>query len=368
LALVLGGTLLGSALVAGLAPVGPRLGVPSIIAARAALGRSGGAALALLLFVTNFAWIALNNVIAASACARLLGGPASERAWAVGLGVAATVVVVLGPRAVAWANRVAVPLMALVGVVMVVRVASMPATAFGAEPAAPGAWLRGFDVVVGYQVSWILMFADYSRYTASARTGAAAVFLGLALTSLWLMPVGFLAARAAGSTDPGGMVFALGLGAGGALLMVLASVTTNFVNIYLSALAWKSLSPAASDRGPVWTIGLVGAGLSLFSRAWLDRYADFMVVLGSLLVPVGGILLARFFLVREPVDVAALYAREGPHAGVRAALPGLVAWAVGAAAYFVAGAAGGTLPSLAGAALAYVVLSRSNRAGVSSPA
>ncbi len=60
---------------------------------RAALGSAGGVVLAVLLFVTNFAWIALNNVIAASACARRLGGRASERAWAVGLGLLATAVV-----------------------------------------------------------------------------------------------------------------------------------------------------------------------------------------------------------------------------------------------------------------------------------
>jgi purine-cytosine permease-like protein len=154
------------------------------------------------------------------------------------------------------------------------------------------------------------------------------------------------------------MVFALGLGGGGALLMVLAAVTTNFVNIYLSALAWKSLAPAASSARSVWAIGLIGAGLSLFSRAWLDRYADFMVVLGSLLVPVGGVLLARFFLVREPVEVADLYDRRGHVARARAAVPGLTAWALGAAVYHLAGAWGGTLAALATAAVAYLLLAR----------
>ena len=51
---------------AALAVVGPRLGVPSVIAARAALGMRGAGLVAALLYVTNFAWIAVNNVIAAS--------------------------------------------------------------------------------------------------------------------------------------------------------------------------------------------------------------------------------------------------------------------------------------------------------------
>ena len=87
------------------------------------------------------------------------------------------------------------------------------------------------------------MFADYSRYTRSVRGSAIAVFLGLAVTSAWMMPLGAIAARAAGTSDPGAMLSAVGLGAAGALLLTLATLTTNFVNIYMSSLAWKSLAP-----------------------------------------------------------------------------------------------------------------------------
>ena len=75
-----------------------------------------------------------------------------------------------------------------------------------------------------------------------------AVFLGLLLTSLWMMPLGLAAARVAGSQDPGAMMHAIGLGWAGAVLMVLATVTTNFVNIYMSGLAWKSLFPRTGDQ------------------------------------------------------------------------------------------------------------------------
>jgi purine-cytosine permease-like protein len=125
--------------------------------------------------------------------------------------------------------------------------------------------------------------------------------------------------------------------------MSFGTLTTNFVNIYLSALAWKSLRPGTSDAASVWTIGAIGAVLSLLSRTWLDRYGDFMLLLGGLLVPVGGLLLARFLLSRADVSVPALYADELP-----AWSPvGMVAWAAGAAAYFLPSPWGGTVPSLA---------------------
>jgi cytosine/uracil/thiamine/allantoin permease len=84
-----------------------------------------------------------------------------------------------------------------------------------------------------------------------------------------------------------------------------------------------------------------------------------MLLLGALLVPVGGVLIARFFLVRSPVAVPDLYDRNGPFA--RAAgfsLPGLLAWAAGAAVYFLARPTGSTLPSLATAIVVYWLADR----------
>jgi purine-cytosine permease-like protein len=352
LALILTGAAIGSALVAILAPIGPRLGVPSVIAARAALGMRGAGAMALLLYLTNFAWIAVNNVIAASVCARTLG-VGSERLWAFALGLAATAIVARGPKAVGLADRIAVPMMLVVGALLTIACFEVPPQAAG--PAATGSVVRGFDVVVGYQVSWILMFADYSRYTRSGRGSLIAVFFGLALTSLWLMPLGLIAARVAGTTDPGAMLLASGVGWPGAVLLALGTVTTNFVNIYLSSLAWKSLIPRAGDQASVWSIGGVGTALGLFSGVWLARYADLMLVLGSLLVPVGAVLFAHYFIVRAPVAVDALYDPAGPYArrgGV--SLAGVLAWLAGAVAYHLGAGVGSTVVAFVATVVVYV--------------
>jgi purine-cytosine permease-like protein len=245
--------------------------------------------------------------------------------------------------------------MLALSVALTVACLRLPASPDPVTSAAGLGLARGLDVVLGYQVSWILMFADYTRYTRSERKSALAVFLGLGLTSLWLMPLGLIAARAAGTTDPGSMLRAVGLGVSGGLLMALGTVTTNFVNIYLSALAWRSLVPRTRESVSLWVVGVVGSLLSLLSRAWLERFADFMLLLGGVFTPVGGALLARFFLVRRPVVVDWLYDARGPlsrHRGF--AVPGVLAWAVGAVLYyFPPGDLGGTLPALAGSALAY---------------
>jgi nucleobase:cation symporter-1, NCS1 family len=356
------GSVAGAALVAALAPLGSRLRVPSVIAARPALGITGAGLVAVALYVSNFAWIALNNVIAASACARAAAlwlGPAfgAQTPWAVALGVFATAVVWRGPHAVARADRIAVPLMLAVAVALTIACARH-ATGPTSLPPVAMSWAVGLDVVIGYQVSWILMFADFSRYTRSARGSWIAVFTALASTSVWMMPLGAIAARAAGTVDPGAMLDAVGLGAAGALLLALATVTTNFVNIYMSSLAWKSLTPRAGDAAVIWSIGIVGTMLSAVPGVWLEQYTNFMVVLGGVLVPVGGLLVAHYYIRPARIDerlIDEMYQTAGPFKGVVPA--GALAWTLGVAVYFAAGrtGVGGTLPSLLTSIVVYAV-------------
>lgn len=357
--LVVSGALFGALLVALLAPVGSRFGVPSMIAARAPLGLRGAQLVSGLLYLTNFAWIAVNNTIAASVCAQLLGGEASARIWAAVLGVLATAIVARGPRAVGHADRIAVPLMVIAGSVLTWAAFTLPARVDIASAQPPPPLLWGIDVVIGYQVSWLLMFADYSRYTRSARAGATAVFAGLALPALWLMPVGWNLARIAGSDDPGAMLAAAGVGWWAALLVVLATVTTNFVNIYLSSLAWRTLAPRSTGVGSVWVIGLIGTVLGLISSAWLTRFADLMVLLGAVLVPVGGIFLAHFVVLRSKVDVEGIYKTETMPAFTVA---GAAAWLLGFAVYKLAAPIGATLPSLATSMIVFLLIRKFQRA------
>lgn len=352
--IAMAGAVFGAGLVAILAPVGSRTGLPSMIAARAPLGYRGAQIVSGLLYLTNFAWIAVNNQIAASAVAQVAGGPNSARIWAAVLGIAATAVVARGPRAVGHADRIAVPIMAIAGAVLTyAAVAHAPsAPAAPAAPVAPSI-LWGLDVVIGYQVSWLLMFADYSRYTRSGRAAGIAVLTGLALPALWLLPVGWTLSRIAGSDDPGAMLAAAGVGWWTAALITLASVTTNFVNIYLSSLAWRTLAPASTGTGSVWVIGLLGTTLGLLSTGWLTQFAELMVLLGSVLVPVGGVFIAHFVIVKPPIDVIRIYDASKLDAFSTA---GMLAWLAGFVVYQVAAPIGATLPALAASMLIYTIL------------
>jgi purine-cytosine permease-like protein len=180
----------------------------------------------------------------------------------------------------------------------------------------------------------------------------------LAIPALWLMPVGWSLARIAGSDDPGTMLAAAGVGWWTAVLITLASVTTNFVNIYLSSLAWRTLAPRSTGAGSVWTIGLMGTALGLISSGWLTRFADLMVLLGSILVPVGGVFLAHFVVLKKPINLSRIYdATLLPAFNIA----GIAAWIAGFIVYTLAAPIGATLPALATSMAIYAMFSARSR-------
>jgi purine-cytosine permease-like protein len=116
--------------------------------------------------------------------------------------------------------------------------------------------------------------------------------------------------------------------------------------------------PRATGAGSVWTIGLIGTALGLISTGWLSRFAELMVLLGSILVPVGGVFLSHFVLLKKPIDVAKIYdIASQPAINVA----GIAAWVAGFIVYKLAAPIGATLPALATSMVAYALLA--NRQG-----
>jgi purine-cytosine permease-like protein len=127
----------------------------------------------------------------------------------------------------------------------------------------------------------------------------------------------------------------------------------------MSALALKSLRPATGDQLSVWLIGGLGAALSVLSKAWLDGFGNLMQVIAGTFVPVGGVLLAHYFVLRRPVIVADLYDTNGRYARHGGwVIPGMAGWIAGGVAYFFTQSIGGVGPSLATSIGAYLIVSR----------
>ncbi len=352
LVLIAVGIVVGTAPIGLLAALGPRYGLPSMVLLRHPFGHGGAATISLLLVVTNFAWIALNNVIAAEAMAPLLEGP--TWVWNLAVGTVAVAIALVGPRAMVLFDRGAIPLMMVLGVLLTLALFGEAGREAMSRPVTRSiGFLAGLDVVVGYQISWSLMFADYTRYQKSERRASGAAFLGLALSSAWLMAVGAGAGIVVGGNSPTEMIFGLGLPLGALALVALSTITTNFVNIYLASLALRNLWPKAPERPTVILVGVIGTLLGIVSPRLLDHYAEFMGWIATLLLPIVGVVAVHFFLrVSRQAD---------PRQAPRLRLSAVAAWLAGVLTYQslhrLAPAIGATLPTVVVTASSYYLLS-----------
>lgn len=342
------GILVGTLPIALLARLGPRYGLPSMVLLRSVFGTLGAAGVSLILVLTNFAWIALNNVIAASALEGLVGGRAIG--WSLLVGLLAIAVAALGPRSMALFDRVAVPLMALIGALLTLRLLQVDrgTATLGFDTGA--GFFSGLDLIVGYQVSWSLMFADYTRFQSRERSASLSVLLGLCLTSSWLMLVGARSAQLGGGSDPTDMILGLGLPAIALIIVALSTITTNFVNLFISGLALRNLWPGAPERGTILAVGAIGTALGLASPGLLDSYAGYMGLLGTLFLPLVAITLVHFSGRQAPSFEHTL---DPPALRFSA----IVAWALGVITYQTVSRVwpevGATIPTLVVSALAY---------------
>jgi NCS1 family nucleobase:cation symporter-1 len=149
------------------------------------------------------------------------------------------------------------------------------------------------------------------------------------------------------------MILGAGLPVSALLLMALSTITTNFVNLYLSALAVRNLWHRAPPRPTVLLVGAIGTLFGLLSPDLLDGYAGFMGWIGTGFLPIAAITVVHFFVLHRGRTI-------DPRPWSLAAI---LAWSAGVATYqavahFVP-RIGATVPTLAVTAALYWLLGRS---------
>jgi putative hydroxymethylpyrimidine transporter CytX len=181
----------------------------------------------------------------------------------------------------------------------------------------PNFW-QGVDLVIALPVSWLPLVCDYNRFARRALTGGIGTYVGYVIANIWFFALGMLYVQAL-ATDPGGFVDALvtmllPLAAGWLALIVLLVGETDeaFANIYSTAVSIQNLLPKVKLAVLAAAVGLVAvlAAVSLD----LMGYENFLLLIGGAFVPVFGIFLADYFLVRRRgYEIEELYRESGSY-------------------------------------------------------
>lgn len=356
-AAVIGNLLLGLyAAVLGL--IACRSGLNSVLMGRFCFGEVGSKLSDMLLGFTQIGWYAWGTATIAIILVKILGLPESLTIPLMvlfGFGFCLTAFV--GYKGLDLLSRVAVPAMLVLLVVslwIATRDIGGLSGLLAVEPKESMSLSVAITLVFGTFVSGATQATNWTRFARSGRVAVLASLFGFFIGNGLMIVAGAYGAIVYQQPDVVEVLVLQGLSMAAVVMLFLNLWTTQDNTIYNFAAAGCNLLRTGKRK----TVTLVGAGIGtlLAIGGMYEMLIPFLILLGSIIPPIGGVIMADFFYGHR--------ARYPKLADVR--LPafnwvGLGAYLIGAlSAYFSPWVA--PLVGIAVAALAYVVLFEANKA------
>jgi len=307
------GSLLGCVPLALVGVAGAREGLPTMVLFRPVLGTRGSYVPSALNIVQLIGWTGFEFWAMSLVANRVVH--LGYGVWLAVVAVACTALALGGPILVVrrWLERFGAWVVGAVGLWITIRLLTTASLSSiwssRGTGGYPGHFWLAVDLVIAMPVSWLPLVADYNRFAKRGASGAAGTYAGYALGNLWFYALGALLVLGAGLPQfatPGDLATAIAALAGGAivLLVLLVGETDEaFADIYSSAVSSQNLAPRIPQRGAIVAVAAAGVALA----AWLGGRPDlavgdyefFLLLLGSVFVPLFGVFVADYFVLRH---------------------------------------------------------------------
>lgn len=369
---ILLGHLVGNSLMALGGLIGSDQGITSMVSVRPAFGILGSNLAAVLNIVQLVCWASIMLIIGGRAGAMLAasrgGVLASDSFW----------IVLIGGGTLLWAFLTGrkiwkvLQITSVVGLVLVLLYMTWQARGqFGSGVDSPSSsppmpFMTGLDLVIAMPISWMPLVADYSRFAKTSASAFWSTWWGYFLVSSWMYALGLSAALATGNPEPQIQLLRLLGGAGlvtpALLLVVFSTITSDFPDIYSATCSVLNISRRVSARTAMAVTGVLSMAIALVFP--MERYQGFLFFIGAMFVPLFGVVLTDYFVVRRRrLDLDALMRNEGVYWYTRGYhRAAILAWVAGFATYelvqLLSLPVGGSIPSMLVAGLLYWSITR----------
>ncbi|MET0236286.1 MAG: cytosine permease [Kibdelosporangium sp.] len=275
----------------------------SVLARWTGFGRYGSALLGLIISISLIGWFGIQNGVFALGMNSLVP-QLPVWLWSVLTGVAITVLVMYGFRSMRWIAFIAVPAFQIViaySVITEFAKADLGALFASGPLGEPMTIAAGATIVAGSYMAGAVIMPDMTRFNRSPRDVIKQSVVSITLGQYVMGLIGVLLAYAVRGQDAVSILTTT-VGVVGVITLVAAVVKINDWNLYSSSLgivnAIATLTGRKVNRGlATLVIGLAGTALS--AAGILDRFTEFLILLGVALPPIAGILVAEYYLVRR---------------------------------------------------------------------
>ncbi|WP_439941829.1 cytosine permease [Streptomyces sp. BBFR115] len=291
----------------GLAGMREGLATP-LLTRWAGFGRNGSALVSLVISISLVGWFGVQNTIFGDSVASLVGGP--SWLWCVVAGAAITVLVIFGFRYMAVFAKIVTPLFFAMVAWSVTDALSEHSLSELIHSPAPGQTIPlsvAATAIAGGYMTGAIVSPEMTRYN---RKGSH-VFLqsasSMILSEYIVGLTGVLLGHMVGNGQVSQIVLSTS-GVFGVLVVLMSTAKINDWNLYGSSLGvvnfFQVVFAKRLHRGAV-TIVLGLAGTALSAVGIMTHFTDFLSVLGVAIPPVGGIIVAEYWVVRRmraPLD------------------------------------------------------------------
>ncbi|MFF0464821.1 cytosine permease [Streptomyces mexicanus] len=328
-------------------------------------GRNGSALVSLVISISLVGWFGVQNTIFGNSVSTLVGGP--SWLWCAVAGLAITILVIFGFRYMAVFAKIVTPLFFAMVAWSVTDALSKHSLTDLIHSPAPGQAIPlsvAATAIAGGYMTGAIVAPEMTRYNRKGShvflQSAASMILSEYIVGL----TGVLLGHLVGSSEVSRIVLSTS-GVFGVLVVLMSTAKINDWNLYGSSLGvvnfFQVVFGKRLHRGAV-TIVLGIAGTVLSAVGIMTHFTDFLSVLGVAVPPVGGIIVAEYWVVRRmrgPLD-ATRAAGTLPAASPTWVPMSLVIWV---AAFCVGKFYDGGIPALNSLLTAFVLYSVTGLAG-----
>ena len=329
------GSLIGCTLLGLAGMIGADARVPGMVLLRAPLGRRGSYLPTLLNVAKNLGWSTFELIIISTAAAALsdkVFGFRERWLWTVVFGVISVALGMLGPIGFVRRYVRKVGVWAVLASIAYLTWWVLDKSSLGAFWSAPAdgglTFGQGVDLVIGSIVSWTPLAADYTRFTRDRRSAFFGTSIGYLVPAIWCFGIGCLLVLARNISTPEAIPAAVAAGSAGILALLALTVDESdeaFADIYSTAVSIQNVLPEVPQRLLIVLVGAAATAGAIVID--LRNYQTFLFLLGSVFVPLLGVLLADW------LHTGARYTRERIFEGPAVRVDLILAWVVGFGLY-----------------------------------
>lgn len=157
-----------------------------------------------------------------------------------------------------------------------------------------------FELSIAMPVSWLPVISDYTKDAEKPVKATAISSIAYTIASLWMYFIG-IEIVGIGTTDVSQAILAAGLGIPGVIILVLSTVTTNFLATNSAGESAKAIFNRLDPKITGVVVSILSALLAI--SGIMDHYINFLYLITSVFAPMAAVLIVSYYLGSRENDV-----------------------------------------------------------------